>query len=171
MWVCLLYIDMYLLNVCKCLGLSQVMWSVKCPLLLWLSAPTWSAVSQLREELDALGATKDNVDVMLMDIQRSREELDHLIPEYDVVVRYNWLHCCFAEQSLLVNWSDIKCWLWPRLYHVSVGCGPGCIPLVNAYGTNSKCQSSKQNSCDTLGIMFLRSEGRLRKILSLDLFL
>ena len=69
------------------------------------------------------------------------------------------------------------CWLWPRLYHVSVGCGPGCIMLVNAYGTNSKCQSSQQNiaviqnSCDTLGIMFLRSERRLRKILSLDLFL
>ena len=45
------------------------------------------AVSQLREELDTLGTRKDNVDVMLMDIQRSREELDHLIPDYDIVVR------------------------------------------------------------------------------------
>ena len=45
------------------------------------------AVSQLREELDALALTKPNTDVMLMDIQRSQEELDNLIPEYDIVVR------------------------------------------------------------------------------------
>ena len=56
-------------------------------LTLTLTLPLRWAVSQLREELDTLGATQPNVDVMLMDIQRSHEELDHLIPDYDIVVR------------------------------------------------------------------------------------
>ncbi|KAK7102549.1 alpha-aminoadipic semialdehyde synthase, mitochondrial-like [Littorina saxatilis] len=43
-------------------------------------------VSQLRDELDTVNVAKDNVDVMLMDIQRNPDELDQLIPDYDVVV-------------------------------------------------------------------------------------
>lgn len=45
------------------------------------------SVSQLREELDAVGVTRANVERTLMDVQRSHEELDRIIPDYDIVVR------------------------------------------------------------------------------------
>ncbi|XP_076468857.1 alpha-aminoadipic semialdehyde synthase, mitochondrial-like isoform X2 [Babylonia areolata] len=43
-------------------------------------------VSQLRDELDTVRTDQPNVEVMLMDIQRNQEELERLIPEYDIVV-------------------------------------------------------------------------------------
>lgn len=45
-----------------------------------------SIASQLRDELDAVKVDRPNVDVMLLDIIRNQEELDHLVPQYDVVV-------------------------------------------------------------------------------------
>lgn len=43
-------------------------------------------VSQLRDELDMVDQHKPNVDVQLMDIQRKPDELDSIIPNYDIVI-------------------------------------------------------------------------------------
>ncbi|KAL8567459.1 hypothetical protein ACOMHN_010050 [Nucella lapillus] len=45
-----------------------------------------TVVSQLREELDSVWSSLPNVDDTLMDVERSKEELDQMIPDFDVVI-------------------------------------------------------------------------------------
>ncbi len=68
----------------------------------FISSLAQPAAAALKTEADALGARYPNTTPVLLDVQRSQEELEHLIQDHDVVVRQGrgiWEQICVENGS------------------------------------------------------------------------